>query len=221
MKQYRFKISYDGRFSYSWGYALYSAFLERLDDETADEIHNDLFFNQYLTPTEWVINTEKNYDFLSEYYLKKYETTIYLQEKAVIEIEEQALADKFLVREPYKKNIRIRFLTPTTFKQSDDYVLFPTKDLIMQSLTNKWNDWAQTFILEDMTWDCCKISKYNLKSVTYNLKNTKIKGFVGYVDLFFWGSESVIRLANMVCNFGDYAGVGIKTTLGMGGFKNE
>ncbi|MGI6268856.1 MAG: hypothetical protein ACOYJN_07055, partial [Acutalibacteraceae bacterium] len=79
MKQYRFKISYDGRFSYSWGYALYSAFLERLDDETADEIHNDLFFNQYLTPTEWVINTEKDYDFLSEYYLKKYETTIYLQ----------------------------------------------------------------------------------------------------------------------------------------------
>lgn len=221
MKQYRFKISYDSRFSYSWGYALYSAFLGQLDEDIADRLHNDIYFNHYLTPSEWIVNTKDEYEFLPEYYLKKYETTICLHEKTVLEIKEQELADKFLVNEPFKKNIRINFLTPTTFKQNGEYVLFPTTDLIMQSLTNKWNAWAQTFILDDIEWNCCKISKYNLKSVTYNLKNAKIKGFVGYVDLFFWGSESIIRLANMVCYFGGFSGVGVKASLGMGGVKNE
>ena len=57
------------------------------------------------------------------------------------------------------------------------------------------------FVLEDITWENCRISKYNLRSVAYSIKGVKIQGFVGYVDLFFWGPESMVRLANMVCNF--------------------
>ena len=31
----------------------------------------------------------------------------------------------------------------------------------------------------------------------------------------------MVRLANMVCNFGNYSGTGIKTKLGMGGIMVE
>lgn len=221
MKQYRFKINYDGRFSYSWGYAIYSAFLEQLKEEVADEIHTSTLFNQYITPREWVINSEGDFTFKEEYFLHKFNTSIQLLQKDVNYHTEQEIADKFLVREPYRKNIKISFLTPTTFKQDGEYVLYPTKDLIMQSLTKKWNNWAKDFVIEDIEWNNCKISKYNLRSAPYILKGVKIQGFIGYVNIFFWGSESLIRLANMLCYFGNFSGIGIKTTLGMGGVKIE
>ena len=221
MKQYKFKIEYEGKFSYSWGYALYSAFLEQLKEETAEEIHSGALFNQYNTPNEWIVNTEKDFMFKDQYFLHKYNTEIWLKEMSVDSIREQQFADRHLVNQPYKKNIRLNFLTPTTFKQDGAYVLYPTKDLMMQSLTNKWNQWAKTFVLEDVEWNNCKISKYKLRSLSYNLKEIRIQGFVGSVDLFFWGSESMIRLGNMICDFSNYSGIGIKTTLGMGGAKVE
>jgi CRISPR-associated endoribonuclease Cas6 len=221
MKQYRFKIKYDGRFSYSWGYAMYSAFLEQLNKEIANEVHNEFFFNQYITPSEWIINSEEDCIFKEKYFLHKHNTTIQLLDKNITMCTEQEMADKYLVKEPYKRNIRLSFLTPTTFKQDGQYVLYPTKDLIMQSLTNKWNQQAKEFILEDMIWDNCKISRYNLRSILYRLKGIRIQGFVGYVDLSFWGSESIMRIGNMICNYANYSGTGIKTTLGMGGTKVE
>ncbi len=217
MKQIRFDMEYDGRFSYSWGYAIYSAFLEQLDNELSDKIHNDNIFNQYITPTQWIINTDSDYDFEDKYLLNKFNTKIILKNKDIINISEQELADKYLVNEPYQKRIRLRFLTPTSFKQSGEYTLFPTKDLIMKSLTNKWNNWAKRFTLGDMEWDNCKISRYDLRSINYVLKGIKIQAFVGYIDIYFWGGESLIRLGNMICNFANFSGIGIKTTLGMGG----
>lgn len=217
MKQIKFQIEYDTKFSYSWGYAIYSAFLEELEENLAERVHEDKFFNQYIRPKEWVVNMDRDYEFKDEYFLKKFNTKIKLKEKEKISITEQEIADKYLVNEGFKKNIRLRFLTPTSFRQSGQYVLFPTKDLIMQSLTNKWNSWAQRFVLGDMKWDNCKISRYDLRSISYVLKGVKIQGFIGYVDIFFWGGESLIRLGNMICNFGNYSGIGIKTTLGMGG----
>jgi len=221
MKQYRFKIKYEGDYSYSWGYAIYSAFLEGLKEESADGLHKCKLFNQYITPTEWIINTEKDYSFKDSYFLHKFDRNIILTEKNIENINEQHIADKYLISEPYKKKIRISFLTPTTFKKDGEHVLYPTIDLIMQSLTNKWNEWADEFVLEDMNWDNCKIFRYNLRSSLFHLKNARIQGFTGYVDILFWGSESMIRLANMVCNFAEFSGIGIKAALGMGGVRIE
>lgn len=221
MKQYKFKIQYEERYSYSWGYAMYSSFLEQLDKEIAEDIHGGMYFNQYITPETWIINLDNSCDFKETYFLHKYNTHIHLLDRQVESITEQELADKYLVNEPYKKKIRLYFDTPTTFKQAGEYVLYPTKDLIMQSLTNKWNNFADKFVLKDMDWGNCKISRYNLRSTLYHLKGVKIQGFVGYVDITFWGSESMIRLGNLICDFAKYSGVGIKTTLGMGGTRVE
>ncbi|HZJ83112.1 MAG TPA: CRISPR system precrRNA processing endoribonuclease RAMP protein Cas6 [Clostridia bacterium] len=221
MRQYRFSIEYHKGFSFSWGYALYSAFLEKLKGDEAQKIHRNTFFNQYITHRGWVINTTEEHSFEKEYFLDKFNVSIHLKEGSLRQFSEQDLADKFLVKDPYKRNMRVNFLTPTTFKQAGEYVLYPTKDLVMQSLTNKWNQWAKNFVIEDMTWDNCKIARYNLRSSSYKLKGAHIQGFMGYIDLYFWGPESIIRLGNLVCNFANHSGIGIKTTLGMGGAKVE
>ncbi|NMD38592.1 MAG: CRISPR system precrRNA processing endoribonuclease RAMP protein Cas6 [Christensenellaceae bacterium] len=221
LKQYKLNIEYEGRFSYSWGYPLYSAFLANLDNNLANEIHEGVFFNQHLTPDSWIINSDLDLDFNKSYNLSKFNTEIFIKQQSCIDILEQDLANKFLVNDDYKKNILFEFRTPTTFKTEQDYALFPSAGLIMNSLCNKWNSWAKRFVLEDMLWDNCKISKYNLRSLNYHMKGVRIPGFVGTVELFFWGSESIIRLANLVANFANYSGTGVKTTLGMGGTKVE
>ena len=116
MKQYRFKIKYDGKFSYSWGYALYSAFLEEIGKEKANEIHEDEYFNQYLTQEEWVVNSKNDLQFAEEYDLHKFATKIQLLDCRETECIEQNMADKFLIYDPYVRRIRVRFLTTTTFK---------------------------------------------------------------------------------------------------------
>lgn len=217
MKQIRFNIYYDGKFSYSFGYYIYSAFLESIDKGLAEKLHNDGLFTQYITPKEWVVNTTEDLDFSESYFLSKFNIDIRLGDRKEETISEQEMANKFLIKKQPKRNIKLRFLTPTTFKKDGEYVMYPTSDLIMQSLTNKWNMWAKDFVLEDMEWNECKISKYNLRSQIFQLKGVKIQGFVGEVELYFWGSESIIRLGNMVCTFANYSGTGIKAALGMGG----
>ncbi len=221
MKQFSFDIKYDGKFSYSMGYSLYSAFLENLGDSTSEKTHNSTDFSQFLTPFKWAVSSNDDLEFKNEYFLSKYNTSINLFNMSVKNIDEQEIADKFLINETPKRIIRIKILSPTTFKQDGNYVLFPTAGLIMQSLTNKWNNWAEKFILEDMEWNQVRISKYNLRSYVYQLKGAKIQAFMGEVELSFWGSESINRLGNLVCNFGNYSGMGIKTSLGMGGIFVE
>lgn len=217
MKQYRFKIEYEGSYSYSWGYTMYSAFLEQLGKGQSTRIHEDIIFSQYIKPDEWVINSTESFEFKDKYKLEKFNKEITIIKKEVIEINEQELADRYLISAPAKKSVTLHFVTPTTFKQDGEYVLFPTKDLIMNSLTAKWNQWADRFVLEDIKWDNCKISKYNLRTTNYHMKGIKIQGFVGSVEIFFWGPESMIRLGNMICNYAAYSGTGIKAALGMGG----
>lgn len=217
MYQYKFKINYQGNYLHSWGYAIYSAFLEHLPEDLSLAIHEGENFNQHITRDYWLVNSDQPLVFKDEYLLHKYNIKIELVVKDVREISEQELADKYLAFDPYQRKIRINFQTPTSFKQDGEFVLFPTAELIMQSLTNKWNAWALDYSVEDIVWDNCKIDRYNLRSIPYELKGAKVKGFVGYVDLFFWGSESIIRLANMLCHYGEFAGVGVKAALGMGG----
>lgn len=221
MKQIRFRIKYEGRFTYSFGYAIYSAFLESLDEDISEKVHSNRIFTQYMTPSEWVINSEENLPFQESYFLNKYNTRIYLEDQRVREIKEQELADQFLIEKNPRKKIKLSFLTPTTFKQAGEYVLYPTAHLIMQSLTNKWNRWAKRFVLEDMEWTECQITEYNLRSKLYYLKGARVRAFVGDVELSFWGAESMLRLGNMVCDFANYSGTGIKSSLGMGGTRVE
>ena len=162
MKQIRLSVKYDKKFSHSWAYSLYSALLAELEEEFADEIHDNMFFSQYLTKDEWIINTEKDLKFKDIYVLTKHQITIEVKVISVTEIIEDSFVQKYLMSGNYNKKITINFLTPTTFKQDGEFVLFPTKNLIMQSLTNKWNIWAKKFIIEDPDWTKCKISYYNL-----------------------------------------------------------
>ena len=50
----------------------------------------------------------------------------------------------------------------------------------------------------------------------FHLEGIKIPSFVGNITLKINGTRQFVNLINMLCEFGVYSGVGIKTAIGMG-----
>ena len=118
--------------------------------------------------------------------------------------------------------VRLHFLTPTAFKSRGEYVIFPEVHQIVRSLVGRWNslfpDEAQ---LADMAvplmTDVLRIRDYDLRTCRFGLKDSKVPGFTGSVLLMpVPQGERSAELIGQMLGFAEYAGVGIKTALGMG-----
>ena len=72
---------------------------------------------------------------------------------------------------------------------------------------------------EDALEQLCEntqIVRYDLKSVNFSLEGVRIPAFIGKITIKINGTKTMADFANMLLEFGTYAGVGIKTALGMG-----
>jgi CRISPR-associated endoribonuclease Cas6 len=119
----------------------------------------------------------------------------------------------------------VRFLTPTAFKSSGAYVFMPTPRLIFQNLMMHYsqvyegdNEVSPDTI--DYLDKHTGITAYNLRSQYFDhatAAGKKIPAFVGTMALTAKGPQALTGLAHMLLKFGEYAGIGIKTSMGMGG----
>lgn len=130
-----------------------------------------------------------------------------------------------LIKEFYnsssKNYISIRFITPTAFKTGGKYIFYPDLELFFKSLMNKYSQCTEdeSFFDDDTLESIMKntsIIKYNLKSVLFSLEGVKIPGFIGIAKIKMTGAETMKRFVRMLLKFGEYSGVGIKCSLGMG-----
>ena len=64
-----------------------------------------------------------------------------------------------------------------------------------------------------------QIVRYSLRSAIYYLENTRIIGYKGKITLIIRGPVELARLAGALLFFAEYAGLGVKTALGMGGVR--
>lgn len=121
---------------------------------------------------------------------------------------------------------RLKFRTPTAFKSRGQYLNLPTTRLVLQSLIRKWNGSVTECPIEDEDGEglealaagiTCR--SFRLYDRTYHLKGSTIPGFVGNLVLENRLDGFHRLLANALFLFSAYAGVGIKTTLGMGGVE--
>ena len=66
------------------------------------------------------------------------------------------------------------------------------------------------------------IKDYNLRTKFFYLESIKIKGFIGTMDLAIKGEDTMLAsILNFLILMSEYTGLGIKTSLGMGGVKVE
>lgn len=115
-------------------------------------------------------------------------------------------------------------VTPTAFKQSGRYAIFPQESLMLQSLITRWGLCFPEFPLDDP--DAMQailaglhVVDYRLHTARYTMKQTKIPSFMGRVMLEGHLPVPLMEIVKTLYVFAPYAGMGIKTALGMGGVR--
>lgn len=152
--------------------------------------------------------------------LRREHATLRLRQRRVLRIS----AVEELLSRPYPARRQLRFVTPTAFKSRKAYDVLPTPERIMQSLIRRWNVCIPQCPIEDEDGEgtamlardlrCCGLQ---LRDCGYSLKGQVIPGTVGTMTLENRHSGFTAQLAHGLLTFAAFSGVGIKTTLGMGG----
>lgn len=116
---------------------------------------------------------------------------------------------------PTNKQIKLKFLSPTSFKQKQGIQNFPLPGLVFDSLLRKWNHFApEELHFSPQDWQI-KVSEYELKTHAFKLESGAEIGCQGWVKYSCSNAEQA-RIASILASFAFYAGVGRKATMGMG-----
>ncbi len=143
-----------------------------------------------------------------------------IEEKELQTISREEFVDETYFGEanPY---ITVRFSSPTAFKTDGKYQFYPTVQHFFNSLIKKYDKFSDEseIMSEELMNDILKhvsIVKYNLRSTFFYLENARIPAFTGILTFKASGPKLFINLMNILAAFGEYSGVGIKTSMGMG-----
>ena len=215
---------------------MHGLLMDYVDYEYGELLHRDgrKPFHQYLSQMKrdsfvWTICTLNEeariqiIDRLKEqdhFLLKHKNLNLYVTDRKLTEMSYDELIERYYF-EPQSRNIRLRFLTPTSFKSQGRYVFFPDLKLIFQSLMLKYDAFSDTTamaspeVLEHIE-NYSYIRNYNLRSIYFSLEGVKINAFLGEITIHVNGPEQMVNLMHLMTAYGEYAGVGIKSSLGMG-----
>lgn len=113
------------------------------------------------------------------------------------------------------KEITLNFVSPTSFKQKDFIQTFPLPDLVFNNLIKRWNGFApQEYQLTLPEWQSY-VSAYELKTHSLKMEAGAEIGTQGWVKYHFPNPEQA-KIATILAHFAFFAGVGRKTSMGMG-----
>lgn len=233
--------------SYRKASNLQGVIMENIDSDYACQLHSNHLnpYSQCLICENasfyWYIRTmnQEAYEkiliplsILSSFRIKRAEKDIEIGERSVSICQENDLLEEF-----YQKKgshfFSIAFQTPTAFKHNGQYINYPDLRLFYGSLMRKYSAASEGMEMTDedtleQLVSASKISRYNLRTVIFPLENTRITGFCGNISIYIQGTDTMARFARLLCRFGIYSGVGIKTAMGMGaiscregGFKSD
>jgi CRISPR-associated endoribonuclease Cas6 len=111
-------------------------------------------------------------------------------------------------------SLELEFITPTSFKQKDCIQTFPLPELVFGSLLRRWNVFApEDLRFDEIDWKGM-IARYEMHSSAMKMHSDELGG-QGWVKYHFADSEQ-LAIATVLAHFATFAGVGRKTTMGMG-----
>ncbi|MDE7325625.1 MAG: CRISPR-associated endoribonuclease Cas6 [Lachnospiraceae bacterium] len=218
---------------------LQGVLMEQIDGCYAQKLHEQGIkpYSQYITGTdkkEWRVKTltTEAYEQImfplldssfEEFYIEKKQIHVRICKKEINTISYQELLDEFYSA-PCSRYLNLEFLTPTSFKSAGRYIIMPDMHYIYQSLMNKYSavsvdmDMYDEETLHQLT-SSSMITQYRLRSVSFPLEGIKIPSFKGEMRVKLNGTDTMAKYVRLLARFGEYAGVGIKTAIGMGGMK--
>ncbi len=190
-------------------------------NETVDAVKNQLF-----DQTNSMIVREGGSEDSGEnqtIYLKRYGIQFVLGERSLRQVSLEALTARFYEHKS-GRYFKIRFMTPTAFKQNGRYTFYPDLRCIYQSLMRKMDfvsrreSFFDEDVLEQIVSDS-EISQYHLYSTSFSMEGARIPAFAGVITIRAGGTQTMADYIAMLLRFGEFSGVGIKTSLGMGAME--
>jgi CRISPR-associated endoribonuclease Cas6 len=124
-----------------------------------------------------------------------------------------------------ERKTHIQVLTPAAFKQSGSYRHVPSTRMLFQNLIMHYsavfdNDKEVDPDTVDYIEQHTDITAFNIRSRYFQpAAGRKIPGFVGKLTIHARGPQTLTGFVRMLLRFGEYAGLGIKTSMGMGGMQ--
>jgi len=214
--------------------------MEQIDSGYAGLLHEQGLkpYSQYLLcmgkEREWVVKTTTQEAYqqiilplmdgkFTDFVLEKKDICIKILSRNLKTMPKQELLQEFysIAGERY---LNLEFISPTAFKSDGKYIFIPDIKFIFQSLMNKYSAASSDMemydreTLEQLT-DGAIMVRYRLRSTVFPLEGVKIPSFVGEITIKINGTDTMARYARLLTRFGEYSGAGIKTAMGMGGFR--
>ena len=229
--QYKFRLASSTELIPSnLAYRLYAWLLACLAGEEAEKFHapETSCLNQYVCRDTWIVNLlgEHTADTFGEILDNVAEIELDVCTLSLDKLSVETIPDAeslLMLGQKHTQNLtRLSFKSPTSFKSGGRYMIYPREELLLQSLVNRWNECFPEYTLSDEEalaelQSGIHIVDYRLRTCRYRLKGVSIPAFVGDIALEAKLPIVLRDIWNSLLCFAKYRGVGIKTTLGMGG----
>lgn len=114
---------------------------------------------------------------------------------------------------------RMEFRSPTGFRKNGNQIVFPQPELIMQNLWRRWNIFSKNTLPEIKDdFSFIQVSRYKLQTQLLDFGDYKIIGFMGECAFQMDKKlpEAINALIHSLGFFAGIAGVGYKTSMGLG-----
>ncbi|MGV2928378.1 CRISPR-associated endoribonuclease Cas6 [Macrococcus capreoli] len=156
--------------------------------------------------------------------LKKHDLTVSISNYFVEKIDIKNLIDKHFNNDSSPRYVKLHVKTPMSFKSNGTYEIFPDVRKMFRSAMLAFDTFFDEYQMYDADTlnyiqENVQIIDYNLKSTRFHLEGVKIPSFVGQITIKVNGAKTFVRLVNFLTEFGSLAGVGIKTSIGMGKYE--
>lgn len=135
----------------------------------------------------------------------------------------EALYHSLVAAEPEPvRRISLQFLTPTAFSQGQTHLPLPVPHSMFRSWLQRWNEFAPVYLggdeLAGYFGEYIALSRHRLQTRSHPIHKGRITGFTGEVTLSILSRADPLlaNVANLLCQYAEFAGTGLKTRLGMG-----
>ena len=225
------------KLDYHKGSVMQGVLMERIDSGYASMMHQDRPhpYSQSIRHKSgrnlWEIRTfnKDAYEHIIEPLLSDDFTSFYLKHnRADISIVDKRLASYSAEELFYRafheyagNTYELLFLTPTAFKVNKKIHFYPSIRNIYQSIMRRFDDALPGSDMYDedrlkILIDSTEVVSYNIRSVKYGIEGKTIPSFMGSMTVKLKGQQEMYNFAKMLFDFGNFSGVGIKTSTGMG-----
>lgn len=120
----------------------------------------------------------------------------------------------------------LQFTTPTAFAQDRIHLPLPVPTLMFRSWLERWNHFAPVYLGSDelvaYLGNAIALKHHQIKTRSFRLQRGYVNGFVGDVTLeVSYRTDSLLaNVTNLLIQYAQFAGTGVKTRLGMGQTKS-